>query len=607
MFYFTAGKSFSINRRLKLLAGLLLTLLTSLDSSFAQSWRKNADSLLWLYRQTVNPDRKVDLLCKASFILLFQKPDSAFLLGNEAVGMAEAGNNDTTKVNAYTNLSAVFLIKDDSPRTLEYALKALAIAEETPMPPDLMASIYRKLGYVYRNQDNDSAAIDAYKQSIAWSVKSKNLHDIGATSANLGQIYSKIKQYDSALYYHNQALNISKKGNYKDIVVRCYINIINVYDAQKNYQKAFRALYEMEPWLNDAEITPIVKGLAYTRIADLDIRKGNGDRKLAERYLDSMKKLLTITDPGTENKIDYYLNRSILEYSRQRFDSAEAALEEYHRFKNIHDDEIVEGHAQDLAVKYETGKKEQQIASLAEESRLRQLLMIVFIAASVVFLAFLVWTWRQNRKIKKQEAKLSYLMKELHHRVKNNLQIVSSLLSLQSNRVDDEAAQKALQEGQYRIEAMSLIHRKLYQTDDVSGVNIRAFMNELSESLMHAYGYNHDRFQLEVESSVQHLDADTAIPLGLILNEVITNAFKYAYNNVSAPSLHIALTKNEHDLQLKISDNGPGMREEQWKKSFSFGRQLMQSLTKQLKGTMQMIGINGTTFIFTIPQYPVKA
>lgn len=582
-------------------------LLGQVSAGFSQTWRKNADSLLLLYNQSDNPVQKVDLLSKVSLILLFQKPDTALQLSSEAVRIAEAGNNDTAKVTAYTSLSAVYLIKDDSPRTLEYALKALTIAEKNPMPPDLMASIYRKLGYVYRNQDNDPAAIDAYKKSIDWSVKSNNLHDISATSSNLGQIFSKTKQYDSAVYYHNQALNISKKGNFKDIVVRSYINILNVYDAQKKYNKAFLTFDEMEPWLNDADITPIVKGLAYTRIADLDIRKGRGDRKLAERYLDSMRRLLKITDPGTENKIDYYLNRTILEFSKQQFDSAAIALEKYHFYKDIHDDEMVKGHAQDLAVKYETGKKEQQIASLAEQSRLRQLLMIVFIAASFVFLAFLVWTWMQNRKIKKQEAKLSYLMKELHHRVKNNLQIVSSLLSLQSNRIEDEAAQKALQEGQYRIEAMSLIHRKLYQTDDVSGVNIRAFMNELGESLMHAYGYNHDRFQLEVESTVQQLDADTAIPLGLILNEVITNAFKYAYKNVNAPSLHIVLTKNEHDLQLKISDNGPGLGEEQWKKSFSFGKTLMQSLIKQLKGTMQMIGKNGTTFIFTIPQYPGNA
>ena len=571
------------------------------NHAFPQSWRKKADSLLLVYSQTDNSKEKVDLLSKASFIFLFQKPDSALVLSKEAIRIAEALNNDTAKVSAYTSISAVYLVKDDSPLTLEYALKALTIAEKTPMPPDLMASIYRKLGYVYRNQDNDRASIDAFRQAIAWSVKSNNLHDIAATSSNLGQIFSKIKQYDSALYYHGEAIKISKKGNFKDIVVRSYINMLNVYDAQKKYSKAFQTFYEMEPWLNDGDITPIVKGLAYSRIADLDIRQGNGDRLLAERYLDSMKQLLKTTDPGTENKIDYYLNRSILEYSRQQYDSAAVALEQYHLFKNIHDDEIVQGHGQDMAVKYETGKKEQQIASLAEQSRLRQLLMILFIAASMVFLAFLVWTWMQNRKIKKQEAKLSYLMKELHHRVKNNLQIVSSLLSLQSNRLDDAVAQKALQEGQYRIEAMSLIHRKLYQTDDVSGVNIGAFMNELCESLMQAYGYNHDRFQLEVESSVQQLDADTAIPLGLILNEVITNAFKYAYNNVSNPLLHISLTQKANDLQLKISDNGPGLGEDQWKKSFSFGKQLMQSLVKQLKGTMQMKGENGTAFIFTIP------
>ena len=589
------------------LAVIAIAVFCFCSSSSSQTWRKNTDSLLLVYSQTENPEKQVEILSKVSLILLFQKPDSALLLSNKAVGIAEAGNNDTAKVTAYTSLSAVYLIKDNSPLTLEYALKALTIAEKTPMPPDLMSSIYRKLGYVYRNQDNDSASIDAFRQAIAWSVKSNNLQDISGASANLGQLFSKVKQYDSALYYHNMALQISKKGNFKDIVVRSYINIINLYDAQEKYKNAFEALHEMEPWLNDADISPIVKGLAYSRIADLDIRKGNDNRKLAGRYLDSMKQLLKMTDPGTENKIDYYLNRTILEFSRQQYDSAAIALEQFHYFKDIHDDEIVQGHAQDLAVKYETGKKEQQIKFLGEESRLRQLLMIVFIAASFVFLAFLVWTWMQNRKIKKQEAKLSYLMKELHHRVKNNLQIVSSLLSLQGNRLEDETAQKALQEGQYRIEAMSLIHRKLYQTDDVSGVNIRAFMNELSESLMHAYGYNHDRFQLEVESTVQQLDADTAIPLGLILNEVITNAFKYAYKNVSAPSLHIVLTENEHDLQLKISDNGPGLGEEQWKKSFSFGKQLMQSLIKQLKGTMQMNGTNGTTFIFTIPQYLVKA
>lgn len=579
----------------------IIVLLTGFFPAYNQGWRKKADSLLWLYKNEEDPSRKVDLLSKASFIFLFQKQDTALRLSNEAVKIAEAGGNDTAKATAYLGLSAVYLIKDDNPNTLAYALKALRIAEKMPLPPDLMASIYRKLGYVYRNQDQDKSSIDAFKLSIDWSIKSKNLHDISATSSNLGQIYTKIKQYDSALHFHNEALRIAKQGDFKDIVVRSYLNILNVYDAQKNYTRAISIFYEMEPWLNHPDITPIVKGLAFTRIAELDIRNANGNHFLAERYLDSMKQLLTHTNPGTENKVDYYLGRALIEFSNNNSKAALEALEQYDFFKNLRDDEILKGHAQDLAVKYETGKKEQQIASLAEESRLRKLLLYVFIVASLIFLAFLIYTWLQNRKIKKQEAKLSYLMKELHHRVKNNLQIVSSLLSLQSNRVEDEAAQKALQEGQYRIEAMSLIHRKLYQTDDVSGVNIKAFMVELSESLMHAYGYNHDSFYMQVETSVERLDADTAIPLGLILNEVITNAFKYAYQDAHNPSMHIELTLSNQTLQLKIKDNGPGIGDDQWKKSFSFGKQLMQSLIKQLKGTMQVSGSHGTTFCFTIP------
>ncbi len=147
-------------------------------------------------------------------------------------------------------------------------------------------------------------------------------------------------------------------------------------------------------------------------------------------------------------------------------------------------------------------------------------------------------------------------MKELHHRVKNNLQIVSSLLNLQSARIEDPQAQKALMEGQHRIEAMSLIHQKLYQTQTTSRVNIQEFIAELSENLIHAYGYKAHNFNLQLQVAVKELEADIAIPVGLILNEVVTNAFKYAYKNVSDPALHISLQEQANKLQLTIGDNG---------------------------------------------------
>jgi two-component sensor histidine kinase len=217
----------------------------------------------------------------------------------------------------------------------------------------------------------------------------------------------------------------------------------------------------------------------------------------------------------------------------------------------------------------------------------------------------LFWVWQQNKKIKKQEGHLNYLMKELHHRVKNNLQIVSSLLNLQSAKIDDPMAQKALMEGQHRIEAMSLIHQKLYQTKTTSRVNIQEFITELAENLMHAYGYKAHNFNLQLQVEVKELEADVAIPVGLILNEVVTNAFKYAFKNVSDPALYITLKESEQKLLLTIADNGREFTEKAWKQSTSFGRQLMQSLTMQLEGSMQLNCNSGSVFTFTFPAKPI--
>lgn len=572
----------------------------------AQDWRKEADSLLLAFRQTNNPAVKTQLLTRSSLIFLFQNPDTAMILSTEAEQVAENSNNDTLRAMAYAGKSAVYLIKDNNPMTLEYALKGLSISEHTSLPPDILASLYRKTGFVYRNQKNNPASIDAYKKALAYSVQAGNLHDISATSSNLGQILALNKQYDSALYYHREALQQAKQGGFSDIVVRSYINIMNAYNAMKRVPEAIAIFSEMEPWLTRPGVTPIVKGLAYTAIADIDLRQQKPNHQLAARYLDSMKNLLAIVHPGTENMVSYYLNKALYEFSVQHYDSASAALVKYHEQKNIMDNEIIDGHAQELATRYETGKKETQIKNLDAESKLRKKLLIVFASMAAVFMGLMFMVWFQKRKIKKQEEKLSYLMKELHHRVKNNLQIVSSLLSIQQIKVEDETAQKALKEGQHRVDAMSLIHKKLYQTDTVNKVNIRDYITELCENLVHAYGHDHDAFTLQQDIQVEELEPDMAIPLGLIINEVVTNAMKYAYADVLHPLLHISLAAKQNNLLLSVADNGTVFTEEKWQQSKSFGKQLIKSLTGQLKGTMNLTCANGTVFEFSFPCKPTK-
>jgi two-component system, sensor histidine kinase PdtaS len=593
-------------RRSKSLILFLLILFIS-PCCLAQKWRIQTDSLLNACKQATTPTQKVKPLTEAAFVFLLQNPDTAMLLYNEAEDIAESSGNDTALAMVYAGKSAVYLIRDNNELTLEYALKGLKISERTPLPPDVLAALYRKLGYVYRNTNKHRESIEVYKKALAYSRLSNNLYDIATTSSNIGNIFNSFKQYDSALVYHAKTLDAAHAGNFKDVIARTYIQILNSYNGLKQYPKAFQAVAEMEPYLRLAEVTPLTKGLAYTVIASLDMRHGTPQHPLASRYLDSMKRLMTTTSPGKDNLIDYYLNRALLEFSVQHYNSASAALERYNELKKVRDDEIISGHAQELDARYETGKKDTQIKDLDQQNRLRKKLLVISLSASGIFLALLFWVWQQNKKIKKQEGHLNYLMKELHHRVKNNLQIVSSLLNLQSAKIDDPMAQKALMEGQHRIEAMSLIHQKLYQTKTTSRVNIQEFITELAENLMHAYGYKAHHFNLKLQVEVKELEADIAIPMGLILNEVVTNAFKYAFTNVNDPALFITLKEGGQKLQLTIADNGRELTEKAWKQSTSFGRQLIQSLTMQLEGSMELKCDAGSVFTFSFPLKPLHA
>jgi len=197
---------------------------------------------------------------------------------------------------------------------------------------------------------------------------------------------------------------------------------------------------------------------------------------------------------------------------------------------------------------------------------------------------------------------IKLLMKELHHRVKNNLQMVASLLSLQSFKIKDTVAASAVKEGQHRIEAMSLIHQRLYITENITEVNIKEYVTDLVSSLMQAYGYQSDNFSLELTVDNELMEVDKAIPMSLIINELVTNAFKYAYADSSNPALTIAITKDATDIHLLISDNGKGLDVRAWQQdNSSFGKELVATFTKQLRGTLAVTVSNGTSFNIHFP------
>jgi two-component sensor histidine kinase/tetratricopeptide (TPR) repeat protein len=298
---------------------------------------------------------------------------------------------------------------------------------------------------------------------------------------------------------------------------------------------------------------------------------------------------------------------------------------------------------------YQTAQKQARINQLSIDNQ-RQLSQIswqaVGLIALIALLSLALWQYRvirqanarlrissqiaseNNRQISQQSDRLGVLMQELHHRVKNNLAIVSSLMRMQSRRLDDPRAVQAVQDGQRRVEAISLIHQQFYQTENLADVPIKAYVTELTEGLLVGYGFDPDTFDCQVEVADIQLDVDMAVPLGLILNEVLTNAFKYAYADVAKPSLSVRLQPVTDGpatgLLIEVQDNGPGLEGPGLegpglegpgrtdagaegaipavsRRKGSFGQRLIRELTGQLGGEMSLTTRHGTYFRLWIP------
>lgn len=193
--------------------------------------------------------------------------------------------------------------------------------------------------------------------------------------------------------------------------------------------------------------------------------------------------------------------------------------------------------------------------------------------------------------------RIQIILKELHHRVKNNLQVISSLLALQHNRMEDDAARASLEASRTRIEAMALIHKGLYQNEDVSAVEIGQYLASLAGSLAGSYGYGSEVIKINLKMKDELVDIDRAVPLGLIVNELVSNAFKHAFTGIGQPEVEIALMQNGQGLELRVADNGKGLKNmEDLQKPGSFGMKLVRTLVLQLNAELHIEQQQGTIF-----------
>ncbi|MBO0933211.1 sensor histidine kinase [Fibrella aquatilis] len=274
-----------------------------------------------------------------------------------------------------------------------------------------------------------------------------------------------------------------------------------------------------------------------------------------------------------------------------------------------------------LNIEYDTQKKESLLTTQKRELALRmanlkeqQLLILAIAGLLLLTIGLLVNYFRLNQTLARTSRQNVELVKEQNHRVKNNLQVVSSLLSLQASRLTDEVAKQAVEESQLRVQSMAILHRRLYDGDQLAQVDVDEFIRELVSGVLLSFGYLTVPVQYALDPIL--LSADKATPLGLIINELVTNACKYAFPDNDEPQLWIECRQHGRTIMLTVADNGPGMDHDVpvlqtdnmlVAKTRTFGLTLIEAQAMQLNGRAQFgsgkdMGGRGTVFTldFTI-------
>jgi PAS domain S-box-containing protein len=205
-----------------------------------------------------------------------------------------------------------------------------------------------------------------------------------------------------------------------------------------------------------------------------------------------------------------------------------------------------------------------------------------------------------ERKIKKQLEEKIFLLSEIHDRVKNNLALMSSLLQLQISFIDDSDAQQYLKSTISRIHSIAMVHEKLYQTDNFANIRMDNFIRELIAQIQNRYYRDSDNVQVEIDVDPVTLDIKQAVPSGLILNELIMNSYKFAFNGKNNGKLSVSFNKEGDNVIACVSDNGIGLPEDfDINTNSSLGMTLIKTLTKQLKADMQIQNETGTSISFS--------
>lgn len=525
---------------------------------------------------------------------------------DEALKTAEEINDKPLQAAAYDIFSAFYNAQTNSVEAAKASYAYLKIIEEIQDT----ASLGGALGSLGENLIASGNLVEGHKyliRSLQIAQRSNNPVELQMANMALGEYNQKSGDMEAAKFYFIKTRDLAESaGDYRGVGY-AYSLIGNVYRQMGNYNEALKqyllAIKHSDLQIRSARVRNIYAqiGFVYTMLGNYKLAKaaflevGNpykppGTALLRKDYFKGLYKL----DSATGNWKNAYNNFKI--YS---------ALEDSN-FNKETLRTLVASQTQ-----YEADKKEAALRTtqekkdfvLQEETRRQRYIRNAAFTGLGLVLLFMLFVYKQRNRLAREKKRSDdlvqekeLLLREIHHRVKNNLEVVSSLLALQSAQISDLDTKEAMLESQNRVQSIGIVHQKLYQGSNLGAIEMKDYFMNLSESILDSFGAE-GRINVLCNMDNLEVDIDTAVPLGLIVNELLTNSFKYAYPNGQKGNVIIKLQRPlPGKLYLEFSDDGVG--KSAITRGTGFGSQLISLLTQQLDGTMREETAKGISIFF---------
>jgi two-component system, sensor histidine kinase PdtaS len=541
------------------------------------------------------------------------KYDSAIFYYDKAILIDSIKSNKIALSGHIANKGFVYKMKGEYVAALTAYFRALELMGNEN--PKMKITVLNNIGNVYADQLDHKQALIYYQQAKILAEENNIQNAIAYAYNNIGNVFFAQAQYDKALANFDTSLVIKRAINDSRGIASSLGNIGRIYLAQEQldsaqyYFEASQSLYnKIKEQSGEAE--------AYLYLGDVAAAKKND----AQAVMFYEKCLITSQAIGTKPiKLHVYKQLSTYYANQKQYEKAFIYASDYN---NLRDSlQTIEHIKQINNIQHQAQQKDNMraIEALQQRNQIQELQNIqqrnlqyllfggLSLATALLVLAAFFYRSKQKHNVvlaqKNVEisAALSHrelLLREIHHRVKNNLQIVASLLNLQ--RGNQHSPEEILQQSQERVHTMSILHELLYQSDQLDAIELGDYIQSLFNQLRQAY---QKAQQINITINIQPIqfNIDRLTPCGLILNEIITNAFKYAFPpaaNIADPSIHIIGSRiDEQQYKLSISDNGIGLPEGfDIKRSRSLGLRLVQGLCKQMNAQLVIHPQQPTSF-----------